>query len=163
MFNSNLHKMPANFNSKRRGHPFKVYLKKEKDIYKCSIDKYSMVYSFFDEKEVKISGIDTQFTVKNEDKLILTINCTNKGLIITSASLSIKTGLYEKEPETEKCFPNDGYYSGPNNDNQCLKSRDILIARFTEETVNNEKILTVTQLVRKHITKYGPGTGWNQL
>jgi len=161
MFNSNLHKMPANFNSERRGHPFKVFLTKEKDIYKCSIDKLSMVYSFFDDKEVKIDGIDKQFTVKDDDKLILTINCINKGLIITSASLSIKTGLYEKEPETEPCFPGDGFYSGGEvGTPECLKSLDIRIATFQEYT---KGILTVTQLVRKHITRYGPGSQYNQL
>lgn len=155
--------MPANFNSERRGHPFKVFLTKEKSIYKCSIDKLSMVYSFFDEKEVKISGIDKQFTVKDQDKLILTINCTNKGLIITSASLSIKSGDFQSTPQEEDCFPGDGYYSYSVSMPKCLKSMDIEIANFEEETVNNEKILKVNQLIRKHITKYGPGTRWNQL
>lgn len=164
MFNSNLHKMPANFNSERRGHPFKVFLTKEKDIYKCSIDKLSMVYSFFDDKEVKIDGIDTKFTVKKDDKLILTINCTNKGLIITSASLSIKTGLYQEEFEREPCFPGDEYYTGGGppivGDPECLKSLDIRIALFQEYT---KGVLTVTQFVRKHITRYGPGIQYNQL
>jgi len=160
---NNLHKIPANFNSQRRGHPFKVFLTKEKDIYKCSIDKLSMVYSFFDEKEVKIDGIDKQFTVKDNDKLILTIYCTNKGLTITSASLSIKSGDFTSEPQTEDCFPGDEYYSYNVSMPKCLKSRDIGIADFREETVNNEKILKVNQFIRKHITKYGPGTGYNQL
>ena len=161
---NNLHKMPANFNSAVRGHPFKVFLRKEKNIYKCKIDKLSMVYSFFDDKEVKISGIDTEYTVKDEDKLILTINCTNKGLIITSASLSIKSGDFQSAPQEEDCFPGDGYYiGGPLSMPQCLKSRDIEIANFKEETVDNEKILKVNQLIRKHITKYGPGTGYEQL
>ena len=160
---NNLHKIPANFNSQRRGHPFKVFLRKEKNIYKCKIDKLSMVYSSFDEKEVKISGIDTEYTVKDNDKLILTIYCTNKGLTITSASLSIKSGDFESLPQEEDCFPGDGYYSYNVSMPQCLKSRDIEIANFREETVNNEKILKVNQLIRKHITKYGPGTGYNQL
>jgi hypothetical protein len=160
---NNLHKIPANFNSQRRGHPFKVFLRKEKNIYKCKIDKLSMVYSSFDEKEVKISGIDTEYTVKDNDKLILTIYCTNKGLTITSASLSIKSGDFESLPQEEDCFPGDGYYSYNVSMPKCLKSRDIEIANFREETVNNEKILKVNQLIRKHITKYGPGTGYNQL
>jgi hypothetical protein len=160
---NNLHKMPANFNSAVRGHPFKVFLRKEKNIYKCKIDKLSMVYSFFDDKEVKITGIDTEYTVKNDDHLILTIYCTNKGLTITSASLSIKSGNFESLPQEEDCFPGDGYYTSSISMPQCLKSRDIEIANFREETVNNEKILKVNQLVRKHITKYGPGTGYNQL
>jgi len=146
--------MPANFNSERRGHPFKVFLTKEKDIYKCSIDKFTMVYSFFDDKEVKINGIDTQFTVKHDDKLILTINCTNKGLTITSASLSIKTENVEREPEEEDCFPGDGYYTSQlGNAPKCLKSMDIRIATFSEYT---KGVLTVHQLVRRHITRYGP-------
>lgn len=153
--------MPANFNSERRGHPFKVFLTKEKDIYKCSIDKLSMVYSFFDDKEVKIDGIDKQFTVKNDDKLILTINCTNKGLIITSASLSIKSGDFRSEPQEEDCFPGDGYYIGGSSSMpKCLKSLDIGIATFREYT---KGVLTVVQLVRKHITRYGPGSQYNQL
>jgi hypothetical protein len=161
---NNLHKIPANFNFGVSGHPFKVFVKKQGSIYKCSIDKLSMVYSFFDEKEVKIDGIDKQFTVKNDDHLILTINCTNKGLTITSASLSIKSGDFRSEPQEEDCFPGDGYYiGGPSSMPKCLKSRDIEIANFREETVNNEKILKVNQLIRKHITKYGPGTGYNQL
>ena len=160
---NNLHKMPANFNSAVRGHPFKVFLIKEKNIYKCKIDKFSMVYSFFDDKEVKISGIDTEYTVKDNDHLVLTIYCTNKGLTITSASLSIKSGNFQSLPQEEDCFPGDGYYTSNTSMPQCLKSRDIEIANFTEKTVNNEKILKVNQLVRKHISKYGPGTGYNQL
>jgi hypothetical protein len=122
-----------------------------------------MVYSFFDEKEVKIDGIDKQFTVKNDDHLILTINCTNKGLTITSASLSIKSGDFQSTPQEEDCFPGDEYYTDNIPMPRCLKSRDIEIANFKEETVNNEKILKVNQFIRKHITKYGPGTGYNQL
>lgn len=160
---NNLHKMPANFNSAPRGHPFKVFLRKEKNIYKCKIDKFSMVYSFFDDKQVNISGIDTEYTVKDNDNLILTINCTNKGLVITSASLSIKSGSFESLPQEEDCFPGDGYYTYNITMPKCLKSRDITIANFKEKTVNNEKILTVNQLIRKHISKYGPGTGYNQL
>jgi len=160
---NNLHKIPANFNSAVRGHPFKVFLRKEKNIYKCKIDKLSMIYSFFDDKEVNITGIDTEYNVKNEDQLILTIYCTNKGLTITSASLSIKSGNFESLPQEEDCFPGDGYYTSSIGMPQCFKSRDIEIANFREETVNNEKILKVNQLVRKHITKYGPGTGYNQL
>ena len=161
---NNLHKIPANFNSVVRGHPFKVFLRKEKNIYKCKIDKFSMVYSFFDDKEVKITGIDTEYTVKNDDHLILTIYCTNKGLTITSASLSIKSGNFQSEPQEEDCFSGDGFYTGAGSSMpKCLKSRDIEIARFQEVTDNNEKILIVNQLVRKHITRYGPGTGYNQL
>jgi hypothetical protein len=160
MFNSNLHKIPANFNSRRRGHPFKVFVKKQGSIYKCSIDKLSMVYSYFDEKEVKITGIDTEYTVKNDDHLILTIYCTNKGLTITSASLSIKSGTFQTNPQTEDCFPGDGYYDPMP---KCLKSLGIEIANFTEETVNNQKTLIVNQIVRRHITRYGRGEGYNEL
>jgi hypothetical protein len=165
MRNSNLHKIPANFNLKKRGFPFKVYLRKEKDIYKCTIDKYTMVYSFFDEKEVIIDGIDKEYTVKDNDHLVLTINCSNKGLIITSASLSIKSGDFQTEPQTEDCFPGDGYYTagGTIGMPKCLKSRNIEIAFFGEYTINNEKVIIVDQKVSKHITRYGPGDGWNQL
>jgi hypothetical protein len=168
MSNNNLHKMPANFNSKKRGFPFEVSVRKEKDIYKISIDKYSMVYSFFDEKEVKIDGIDKEYTAKDEDKLVLSLKFTNRSLIISSASLSVKDKLYGVgvESETENCFPGDGYYTQNGVSTPlCLKTLDITIAVFYENTIDGEKVLTVSQYVRRHITRYNAGgtNGFNQL
>lgn len=157
MSNNNLHKMPANFNSKKRGFPFEVSVRKEKDIYKISIDKYSMVYSFFDDKEVKIDGIDKEYTAKDEDHVVLTLKLTNKGLIITSASMSIKGKNYFDgyQPQTEICFPGDGFWGSPGVNNPlCLKSIDITIARLYEYTIDGKKVLTVSQYVFRHITKH---------
>jgi hypothetical protein len=163
MSNRNLHKIPANFNSKRRGYPFKVFLKKQKDIYKCTIDPYSMVYSYFDEKEVKINGLETEYTVKNGDHLIITLNYTNKGLTITSASLSIKSGDFKTEPKEAPCFPNDQYYTRSPSPLKCLTSAEIEIAYFYEQTVNKEKILKVAQYIRHHITRHGRSSTYNSL
>jgi hypothetical protein len=45
---------------------------------------------------------------------------------------------------------------------KCLKTLDITIANFYEETIDGEKVILVNQLVRKHITKWGAGSvGYN--
>ena len=148
---SNLHKVPANFNLKRRSHPFKVFVNRTgPSSFKCSIEPNSIVYDFFNDKEVKIEGITNTYPIQAGNYVILVLNYTQKGTIITNASIKV-TSSEPAQPQEVPCFPDDQYYSI---DSKCVSQTESTIATIEEEDGAKIYTLKALQKIYHHITKY---------
>jgi hypothetical protein len=144
---SNLHKIPVNFETRTESHPFKIFIKKNNEnAFECSIEQNSLVYDFYNDKEVKIDGLDKSYVVQGNENVYLTLNYQQAGLVISKASIRI--GSYDLT-EYSPCFPNDPYY-GQNV--QCVSKTDTIIGLIVQPYENAE--LYVEQYINRHITKY---------
>lgn len=149
---SNLHKIPANFELKPRSFPFKVSIrKKNQNSFECSIEPNSLVYDFYNDKEIKIDGLTNVYPVQKGDNVILTLNYEQAGLAITSASIKV-TSSEPALPELSPCFPNDGYWDP--NYVKCVSKTETKIAMIEEETGSSTYQLKVFQYVFHHMTKF---------
>lgn len=149
---SNLHKIPANFELGIRSHPFKVFIrKKTQNSFECSIEPNSLVYDFYNDREVKIDGLTNVYPVNGGDRVILTLNYEQAGLVISSASIKV-TASEPAQPQSSPCFPNDEYYNPQTV--KCVSKTETQIAMIEEETGSSTYELKVIQYVYHHITKF---------
>lgn len=148
---SNLHKIPANFEIGTISHPFKVFLrKKNQNSFECSIEPNSIVYDFYNDKEVKINGLDQSYTVQAGSRVILVLKYQQAGLAISSAN--IKIGSAAAEPQYTPCFPNDQAYIPSYV--KCVSTTETVIASIEELTGSSTYQLNVIQNIYHHMTKY---------
>ena len=149
---SNLHKIPANFEIEPRSHPFKVFIrKKTQNSFECSIERNSIVYDFYNDKEVKVDGLDKVYTIQAGDRVILTLNYEQAGLIISSASIKVSNSE-PAQPTYTPCFPNDEYYNPQTV--KCVSKTETQIAMIEAETGSSTYELKVIQYVYHHLTKF---------
>lgn len=149
---SNLHKIPANFELKPRSFPFKVSIrKKSQNSFECSIEPNSLVYDFYNDKEIKIDGLTNVYPVQGGDRVILTLNYEQAGLVITSASIKV-TSSEPAQPQFSPCFPNDQHYNPAYT--KCVSKTETQIALIEEETGSSTYELKVIQNVYHHINKF---------
>ena len=149
---SNLHKIPANFEIEPRSHPFKVFIrKKSENTFECYIERNSIVYDFYNDKEVKVDGLDKVYTIQAGNRVILTLNYEQAGLIISSASIKVSNSE-PAEPTSTPCFPNDEYYNPQTV--KCVSKTETQIAMIEAETGSSTYELKVIQYVYHHLTKF---------
>lgn len=149
---SNLHKIPANFEIEPRSHPFKVFVRKKTSTsFECSIERNSIVYDFYNDKEVKIDGLDKVYTVQAGNKVILTLNYEQAGLIISSASIKV-TSSEPAQPTYTPCFPNDEYYNPDYV--KCVSKTETQIAYIEAIAGSPTYQLKAFQNIFHHLTKF---------
>lgn len=157
---SNLHKIPANFEIKPRSHPFRVSVRKKGgNTFECSIERNSIVYDFYNDKEIKIDGLDKVYPVQAGNKVILTLNYEQAGLIISSASIKV-TNSGAAQPTYTPCFPDDEMYNP--NSVKCVSRTETLIASIEEMTGSPTYQLKAFQSIYHHLTKFACYTGPSQ-
>lgn len=128
----------------------RFFLKENESTFECSIEPNSLVYDFYNDKEVKIDGLTQTYTVQAGDRVILVLNYQQAGLIISSASIKISSEA--AEPEYSPCFPNDQYYDPEYV--KCVSKTETNVALIEELTGSSNYQLKVSQYIYHHITKY---------
>lgn len=154
-----MNKLPANFDVDKRNHPFKVSVRGSNNKFECTIEPYSLVYDFFNDKKVIIKGIENTYPCKAGDKIILNLKIEKKGLSISSATIRVSTGD-PIDPQYSPCFPLDRYYSS---EQKCLTEIEILIATLQEKENSKIPKLEVLQNVYRNISIQAARNGVNSV
>jgi len=83
-------KLPNNFEALDIDFPFKTKISVENNKYFAIVSTLSLVYNFYDDKEVTIQNIGKKLPITADQSVILTLKYSNSGTNITNASISIK-------------------------------------------------------------------------
>jgi hypothetical protein len=137
-------KIPENFIPSIT-HPFKIFLKKRGKKYYIIVEKLSILYDHYSDKEILIENIgkeiETIIPTSSLQYVVLTINYDQKGNRMTSASISVMNNI----PQT--------VYT------QDSPTTRTLIKTFTAlgDLNNYSSNPAVKQYVFEKLTKYGCG------
>jgi hypothetical protein len=145
-------KIPENFIPSIT-HPFKIFLKKRGKKYYIVVEKLSILYDHYSDKEILIENIgkeiETIIPTSSVQYVILTINYDQKGNRMTSASISIMDYL-----------PVEVYTQDTPTTRTLIKTFTGLGSLFYRNADPNSLILI--QNVFENLTKYGCAArvGW---
>lgn len=134
------HRMPINFIRAERTFPFRIFAKLENENLYVAVEKLSVLYDYFNDKSIDIKDIG-KFIQSPNNNLInvhMTVNLTQKGTVITDATISLTNNLIPPETDSE------GY----------AKKIDIILGQVNVDL--NDKI-SISQNVHYNLTKYACG------
>jgi len=83
-------KLPNSFEALDIDFPFKTKISVENNKYFAIVSPLSLVYNFYDDKEVTIQNIGKKLPITANQSVILTLKYSNSGTNITNASISVK-------------------------------------------------------------------------
>ena len=82
--------LPNTFEGLDKDFPFKTKITIENNKYYATVSTLSLVYNFYDDKEVIIQNVGKKLPITANQNVILTLKYSNSGTNITNASISVK-------------------------------------------------------------------------
>ncbi len=132
--------MPINFIRAERTFPFRIFAKLEDKKLYVAVEKLSILYDYFNDKSIDIKDIG-KFIQSPDNNLIgvhMIVNLTQKGTVITDATISLTNNLTPPETDSE------GY----------AKKINITLGQVNVDS--NDKI-SINQSIYNNRTKYACG------